>query len=70
MAPPIQNPFGQPRLPGRPLGPKTIALGATILAVLVLFWLVAPFFQIDAGYDGVLTVFGAPSKDMLAPGLH
>ena len=67
MAQLIENPFGQP---GRPFGRKTIALGTAIVVLLVLFWAVSPFYQVDAGYIGVLTVFGAPSKDTLEPGLH
>lgn len=70
MAQLIQNPFGKPGQPGRSVGTKTIALGAATLVLLGLFWLVSPFFQVDAGYIGVLTVFGAPSKDTLGPGLH
>jgi regulator of protease activity HflC (stomatin/prohibitin superfamily) len=70
MAQLIQNPFGQPGQPGRPFGTKTIASAAAILVLLVLFGLASPFYQVDAGYIGVLTVFGAPSKDTLEPGLH
>jgi len=37
---------------------------------LVLLWAVYPFYQVDAGFVGVRTVFGAPEQGTLDPGLH
>jgi regulator of protease activity HflC (stomatin/prohibitin superfamily) len=50
--------------------PKNVAWLAALAAILVLLWALDPFFQVDAGYIGVLTTFGAPSQETLAPGLH
>jgi regulator of protease activity HflC (stomatin/prohibitin superfamily) len=63
----IQGPSGRPRLP---FTNKAITIGAAVLAVVVLLWLLDPFYQVDAGYVGVLTNFGAPSQQTLDPGLH
>jgi regulator of protease activity HflC (stomatin/prohibitin superfamily) len=58
--------------PGRPLpfGPRSITIAAALLALLLAGWLLDPFYQVEAGYIGVLTNFGAPSQDTLGPGLH
>jgi regulator of protease activity HflC (stomatin/prohibitin superfamily) len=53
-----------------PFGPKTITIGVAALGVILAGWLLDPFYQVDAGYIGVLTNFGAPSQDTLTPGLH
>jgi regulator of protease activity HflC (stomatin/prohibitin superfamily) len=67
MAQLIQGPSGRPRLP---FTNKAITIAAAVLAVLALLWLLDPFYQVDAGYIGVLTNFGAPSQATLEPGLH
>jgi len=53
-----------------PFGPKTITIGVAALGLVLAGWLLDPFYQVDAGYIGVLTNFGAPSQDTLTPGLH
>jgi len=50
--------------------PKNLFWLAGLAALLVLLWVLDPFYQVDAGYIGVLTTFGAPSQETLAPGLH
>jgi len=58
--------------PGRPLpfGPRTVTIAAALIALALAAWLLDPLYQVDAGYIGVLTNFGAPSQDTLEPGLH
>jgi len=57
--------------PGKnPFGPRTITIAAAVIALALAAWLLDPFYQVDAGYIGVLTNFGAPSQDTLEPGLH
>jgi len=58
--------------PGRPLpfGPRAITIAAALIALALAAWLLDPFYQVDAGYIGVLTKFGAPCQDTLSPGLH
>jgi regulator of protease activity HflC (stomatin/prohibitin superfamily) len=60
-------PPGKPKLPG---GVKPAAWGAGVIVLLVLLWLVYPFYQVEAGYIGVRTIFGAPQQETLEPGLH
>jgi regulator of protease activity HflC (stomatin/prohibitin superfamily) len=60
-------PPGKPKLPS---GVKPAAWGAAVIVLLVLLWLVYPFYQVEAGYIGVRTIFGAPQQETLEPGLH
>jgi regulator of protease activity HflC (stomatin/prohibitin superfamily) len=60
-------PPGKPKLPG---GVKPAAWGAAVIVLLVLLWLIYPFYQVEAGYIGVRTTFGAPQQETLEPGLH
>jgi regulator of protease activity HflC (stomatin/prohibitin superfamily) len=62
----IKSPPGRPF----PLGPRAITSAAALIALALAAWLLDPFYQVDAGYIGVLTNFGAPSQDTLEPGLH
>ncbi len=63
----IKGNFGQP---GRPGGSKLPFYVAGVVAIFVLFWLLSPFYQVEAGYIGVLTNFGAPAQETFEPGLH
>lgn len=63
----FQVPPGKPKLP---FSAKAAAWGAAAVVLLALIWLVYPFYQVDAGYIGVRTVFGAPQQETLDPGLH
>ena len=49
---------------------RAITSAAALIALALAAWLLDPFYQVDAGYIGVLTNFGAPSQDTLEPGLH
>jgi len=68
LAPPIPNPFGSN--PSHNPNAKLVIWGIIALVALGLLWLVYPFAQVDAGYIGVRTNFGAPSAEILDPGLH
>ena len=57
------------RRPNLPVS-KAIIVAVAVVFVLVLFWLADPFYQVDAGYIGVMTTFGAASQETLGPGLH
>lgn len=63
-----------PRRPGLPglsgLPTRAVIIGVVVLALLILFWIIDPFYQVEAGYIGVLTNFGAPQQGTLSPGLH
>jgi regulator of protease activity HflC (stomatin/prohibitin superfamily) len=67
MAQLIQGPSGRPRLP---FGTRALTGAAAVIGIAILLWLIDPFYQVDAGYIGVLTNFGAPSQQTLDPGLH
>jgi regulator of protease activity HflC (stomatin/prohibitin superfamily) len=67
MAQLIQGPSGRPRLP---FTTRALTTAGAVVAALILLWLLDPFYQVDAGYIGVLTNFGAPSQITLEPGLH
>jgi regulator of protease activity HflC (stomatin/prohibitin superfamily) len=67
MAQLIQGPSGRPRLP---FGNRALSAAAAVIGIAILLWLIDPFYQVDAGYIGVLTNFGAPSQQTLEPGLH
>jgi regulator of protease activity HflC (stomatin/prohibitin superfamily) len=62
----IKTQSGRPN----PFGAKTISIIIIALAVILVGWLLDPFYQVDAGFIGVLTNFGAPSQETLTPGLH
>jgi regulator of protease activity HflC (stomatin/prohibitin superfamily) len=49
---------------------KNVIWLVALAALLLLLWALDPFVQVDAGFIGVLTTFGAPSQGTLAPGLH
>jgi len=61
-----KSPAGRPL----PFGPRSVTIAAALIALVLAAWLLDPFYQVDAGYIGVLTNFGAPSQDTLEPGLH
>jgi regulator of protease activity HflC (stomatin/prohibitin superfamily) len=67
MAQLLQGPNGRPRLP---FTTRALTTAGAVVAGLILLWLLDPFYQVDAGYIGVLTNFGAPSQVTLEPGLH
>jgi regulator of protease activity HflC (stomatin/prohibitin superfamily) len=53
-----------------PFGPKTITIAIAVIAIILAGWLLDPFYQVNAGYVGVRTNFGAPAQETLEPGLH
>jgi len=57
-------------VPSLPFGRKTIGLAVAAVVVLVIAWALDPFYQVEAGYIGVMTVFGAAQPGTLSPGLH
>jgi regulator of protease activity HflC (stomatin/prohibitin superfamily) len=63
----LQGPGGRPRVG---LSNRTVFIGLAVVVVLALFWLLDPFYQVDAGFIGVRTNFGAASQETLEPGLH
>jgi regulator of protease activity HflC (stomatin/prohibitin superfamily) len=63
----IQGPNNRRRMP---FSNKALTGAGAVVVILVLVWLLDPFYQVDAGYAGVLTNFGAPSQETLLPGLH
>jgi len=67
MAQLLQGPSGRPRVP---FGNRALTIAAAVVGIALLLWLLDPFYQVDAGYIGVLTNFGAPSQQTLEPGLH
>lgn len=49
---------------------QLIAMGAAVLAVLLLLFWLNPFYQVQSGYVGVLLNFGSVQQLALNPGLH
>jgi regulator of protease activity HflC (stomatin/prohibitin superfamily) len=62
----IKTQTGRPN----PFGAKTVTIAIIVLAVILAGWLLDPFYQVNAGFIGVLTNFGAPAQGTLEPGLH
>ena len=58
------------RRPQLPVSRIAIIWAVAAAVLLVVIWLASPFVQVSAGTIGVLTVFGAPSRTTLGPGLH
>jgi regulator of protease activity HflC (stomatin/prohibitin superfamily) len=56
--------------PGLPMSGRTVGILIAVVVVLAVGWAVDPFYQVNAGYIGVLTNFGAPAQETLDPGLH
>lgn len=64
----IPNPFAF--TPGAFAMPSTLKKVLSLLAGLVVLWILSPFAIVPAGSRGVITTFGAVSLDVLEEGLH
>lgn len=55
---------------GVPAMPVFLKKALSLIGVLILLWILAPFTVVPAGNRGVITTFGAVSPEVLGEGLH
>jgi prohibitin 2 len=70
-ASPASNaPFSPSLSAGVPAMPVFLKKALSLIGVLILLWILAPFTVVPAGNRGVITTFGAVSPEVLGEGLH